>query len=143
MGEKKRGVDPETKIVARVVLLGILLIEVPLILLNLEFFTRPLPRDRYGLWGQLLSSSATAFPAKFAILTVLLAIPGSILGMMFRGQLLSKFGQTEVEPAPTADAMESIADTDSDVDKRLADIEDAVSDLVEIQKRQAGEEDSS
>lgn len=114
-----------------------------IVVLNREFFARPLPDESFGLWAELLGSRAMAFVAKVALLSVLLAIPGSILGMMYQGRLLSKFWKPEAEPPPPAtDAMESIANTDEDVAARLDALEDTVALLVELHKSDDGKADS-
>ncbi len=126
--------------VGRIVMVAIVVVGVAIVILNREFFARPLPQDRFGIWGELLGSRAMGFAAKVALLSVLLAIPGSILGMMYQGRLLSKFWNPEAEP-PT-DAMESIADTDEDVAARLDALEDTVALLVELHKSTNGESDN-
>lgn len=125
--------------IGRTVMSVILAIGIPVVAADWRFFTRPIPQDGYGIWGQLLGSPPTSFFAKVAVLSVLLAIPVSILGLMFQWRLLSKFWTPEAEPA-TYHAMDAVAAIDSDVAARLGRVEDAVDRLMEMETRNDGGE---
>ncbi len=125
-------------------MISILVIDVILLATDWAWFTTPIPQSRYGVVGQLLGGSAAiALIARVAIITVILATVGSILGLMFRGQLLSRFWQTEAESSPPTEPLESMQATDTDVDARLEGVEDAVKDLIEYEKQQRDQDDDS
>lgn len=142
MGEKKQ-IDRVARRVARIIMASIVVIIVILVATNWDWFTAPIPQNRYGVVGQLLGgSAATALIARVVVITVMLAIFGSILGLMFRGQLLSRFWQTEAESAPPTEPLESMQATDVDVDARLEGVEDAVKNLIAYEKQQQEDDDN-
>jgi hypothetical protein len=143
MGPEIR-IDPVARRAARVIMILILLVDAVLLATNWDWFTTPIPKDGGSILGQLLGGSAAiGAVVRLATITVILAITGSILGLMFRGQLLSRFGQAAAESVPPTEPLESIADTDTEIHERLGGLEDAVSGIIEYEKQQQEPDDNS
>jgi hypothetical protein len=133
--------DTRSRTVGRAVMILVVVGDAVLLVTNWHWFTEPIPQGKFGIVGQVIGgSAAVALVVRLGITTLLLAVIGSVLGLLFRGQLLSRFGQAGAENH--IEPLDSMEATDTDVDARLGGVEDALKDLITYEKQQQEDDES-